>query len=233
MSAPNAKARIDLLSLIKPPTAQSFQPNISNSPSPPLVAESSSIPKKEAAATDDASGATKPRFTYVNPFFNLESSSPISRFKSSKSTSVSQLAEPTYSEEAVVQTMTEQDKFSQNVADLSFSDSVNATITSNLPSLRNSSSGTATGNLSQSIGYDSVTANAGSPISTPSINLKGHKLPTGSVSLTFPSRAAIDGSFQEDACIPIANFVRPLHEHDRNILAADVNFIAYPVSNGQ
>ncbi|KAK9471420.1 uncharacterized protein V1510DRAFT_431334 [Dipodascopsis tothii] len=208
MSNPNAKARIDLLSLIKPagggsaPSSGASTPSAGGSASPVGASE----PENEAAGE-----AAKPRFTYVNPFFSLESSSPVSRFKNNKTESLDGLSD---------------------------SGSAGASAT---PSVAASTAPSPAADAARLLAELRVTpAEPAAPVAAAPAApaaagppAAGRRVPLGALAVSLPAAAGADGEFGDDACIPIANFAHPPYEHDRSVLAADTSYIAYPVSAGQ
>ncbi|KAK9325960.1 hypothetical protein V1517DRAFT_128645 [Lipomyces orientalis] len=194
-----------------------------------------SEPTSSASSSSSKQLGTKPRFTYANPFHDLEAKSPLRKLQpttpilksaSGSSTNLRKEFVPSATEPTAEESTTVKD-------DATRSPPVGQAILS--------SSAIKLAKPANVVTLEStVEQKLESQSTAPTLELQveeeevpaGFKLPTQASSTVSVESLSASGSISSDDCEAIANFTRDQNAFDRNILAVNEDFIAYPVGSG-
>ncbi|KAK9457150.1 hypothetical protein V1511DRAFT_485761 [Dipodascopsis uninucleata] len=167
----------------------------------------SSTPKSPTDTISSKKSIHKSKFTYVNPFDDLEARSPMrSASSATPSPSVSGSKINSLLDSAAEKLIQKNNYTAENI-----SDSVQ-TVAPEKSLERNA-------------------ATSSGPDST-NILPSGNSIQFDSATSLCLSEFSFAGGIDSEKCEPIANFVRESTQFDRNILAVNDDFIAYPVATG-
>ncbi|KAK9238186.1 hypothetical protein V1525DRAFT_401780 [Lipomyces kononenkoae] len=191
-----------------------------------------SLPSSASSSSSRLQEA-KPRFTYANPFHDLEAKSPLRKLQPPTPTVKSATGLSTILKKEVVSETTELALAENTEAkDTTISPPVEQAITSDAVKLAKP---TAVDAIESELVQDNLekptTALTGQSQEVEKVPI-GFKLPVHMPSTVSVESLPVSGSISADDCEAIANFTRDRNAFDRNIMAVNEDFIAYPVGNG-
>ncbi|KAK9431134.1 hypothetical protein V1505DRAFT_414758 [Lipomyces doorenjongii] len=207
-------------------------------PEPISEPEATPLHSQQSSASSSSSKLldAKPRFTYANPFHDLEAKSPLRKLQPPTPISKSATGSSTNLKNEVVPEAPPEPAAAENTEakDANPLSPVDPAITSSsaikLP--KPTTVDEVESQIVEKIGESPT------PARTTESQLEVEEVPAGfKLPLQTPSIVSVEslsesGSISVDNCEAIANFTRDRNAFDRNILAVNEDFIAYPVGSG-
>ncbi|KAK9364184.1 hypothetical protein V1504DRAFT_465963 [Lipomyces starkeyi] len=207
-------------------------------PEPISEPEATPVHSQQSSASSSYSKLldAKPRFTYANPFHDLEAKSPLRKLQPPTPISKSATSSSTNLKNEVVPEAPPEPATAENTEakDATPLPPVDPAITSSsaikLP--KPTTVDAVESQLAEKIVESQTPAQAtGSQLEVEAVPV-GFKLPLQMPSIVSVESLSESGSISVDDCEAIANFTRDRNAFDRNILAVNEDFIAYPVGSG-
>ncbi|KAK9376017.1 uncharacterized protein V1513DRAFT_290883 [Lipomyces chichibuensis] len=207
-------------------------------PEPISEPEATPVYSQQSSASSSSSKLldAKPRFTYANPFHDLEAKSPLRKLQPPTPISKSATGSSTNLKNEVVPEAPPEPATAENTE---------ATDATSLPLVDPAITSSGAIKLPKPTTVDAVESQlvetvveSQSPVQAPESQVEVEEVPAGfRLPLQMPSIVSIEslsesGSISVDHCEAIANFTRDCNAFDRNILAVNEDFIAYPVGSG-
>ncbi|KAK9466652.1 hypothetical protein V1512DRAFT_225579 [Lipomyces arxii] len=167
----------------------------------------------------------KPRFTYVNPFFELEAASPLNK------TNTIAPARPATPRSATV-VKTPLDPAIASVGQATPKQSPTPEPVQITPEVTSVVEPLEVTEAETTVKAVATPEAKPTPDATIDNSVAGYRLPSSDRSLLTISTLPVTKSMSPDACDKIANFKRDFNNFDRNVIAVNDDYIAYPVGNG-
>ncbi|KAK9369614.1 hypothetical protein V1509DRAFT_620012 [Lipomyces kononenkoae] len=200
---------------------------------PELISEPEGTARHSLTSSASSSSSTKlleakPRFTYANPFHDLEAKSPLRKLQPPATGSSTDLKKEAVSDTTDL-TVVEN---TEAAKDATILPPVEPSITSDTIKFAKLTTVNALESELAQKKLEKQTAALTGPSQVAEEVPVGFKLPLLMPSTVSVESLPISGSISADDCEAIANFNRDRNAFDRNILAVNEDFIAYPVGNG-
>ncbi|KAK9386301.1 hypothetical protein V1515DRAFT_605109 [Lipomyces mesembrius] len=207
-------------------------------PEPVSELEATPVHSQQSSTSSSSSKLldAKPRFTYANPFHNLEAKSPLRKLQPPTPISKSTTGSSTNLKNEVVPEAPPEPAAAENTEskDATPLPPVDPAITSSsaIKLSKPTTVDEVESQLVEKIGESQTPARATEPQLEVEEVPAGFKLPLQMPSIVSVESLSESGSISVDNCEAIANFTRDRNAFDRNILAVNEDFIAYPVGSG-